>query len=54
MDENEILKQIRVERNKVNKKWRAVNKDKVRAYNKKYWRNRALKMLQEKVGEINE
>lgn len=43
MDNKKLEELAREERLKYFKEWRAKNKDKVKASNKKYWEKRALK-----------
>lgn len=46
--ENKTLEEMaRQERLEYFKKWRANNKDKVRATNKRYWEKRALRKVQQ-------
>ena len=43
MEQSKIEEMARQERLEYFKKWRAANKDKVRATNQRYWEKRALK-----------
>ncbi len=54
-ENNKTLEEIaREERNAYFREWRSKNKDKVKATNKRYWRNRVEKKLSEEKGEHND
>jgi hypothetical protein len=42
MEEQKVIEAVRKAQREYNKKWRAANKDKVRQYNKNFWKKRAL------------
>lgn len=46
-----IEKLAKEERNAYYREWRAKNKDKVKAINKRYWENRAKNNVEKKQGD---
>ena len=48
INQNEIIKVAKEERNAYARQWRKLNKEKIRQYNSNYWRKRAEKLLQER------
>lgn len=52
MNENKALEElIKAERREYFRQWRAANPEKVRKHNANYWRNRAVKKLNEQQAE---
>ena len=51
MEENGITEQAKSARREYYRKWRAKNKDRIKASNERYWMKRAMKILAEKEAE---
>lgn len=53
MTEEEIKRAIREEKNRQAREWRRKNPDKVRAQNERYWRKKAMAILEVRNAEKN-
>ena len=51
MDKHEMAEAARLERNRYAREWRAKNKDKVQASNKRYWETRAARKTERQMME---